>query len=77
MVFSNAGYSEKAISAKMHCSKTAVHIATANFNNYWCYKGLNGRSRSIKTLLRNDWMMKRIAVPSPISSLKKILAALF
>ena len=76
MVSINDGFSEKAISAKRHCSKTAVHIAIANFNKYWNYKGLNRRGRPMKTLPRNDRMMKQITVPFPTSSLKKIRATL-
>ena len=60
----------------MHCNKTAVQIAIANFYNYWSYKGLNRRDRSIKALSRNDWMMKQITAPFPTSSLKKIYTVL-
>ena len=46
--YSNDGYSERAISAKRHCSKTAVHTGIANFINYWSYNGLNKRDRPMK-----------------------------
>ena len=58
MVSINEGYSEKAISAKMHYSKTPVHITIVNFNGYWSYKGLNRRHSTMKTLPRNYRMMK-------------------
>ena len=38
MLLSREGYSEQEISAKIHCSKTAVHTAFANFNNHGSYK---------------------------------------
>ena len=57
MVSSNDGYPKRAISAKMHCCKTGVHIAIAKFNNYWSYKGWNRRGSPMKTLPLNDRML--------------------
>ena len=48
MVLSKESYSEQEISAKFHCSKTALHTAFANFNNYGSYKDLNRSGRPIK-----------------------------
>ena len=76
VVLSEEGYSEREISAKMQCSKTAVHTALENFNNYGSYKDLKRSGRPKKTSLRDDLTIKRIAVRSPTSSLKKIRAAL-
>ena len=79
MVFNNTQkrlLRKRAISAKMHYSKTVVHIEMANFNNYWSSKGLNRMGRPIKTLPQNDRMRKLITVPSPTSFLKKICARL-
>ena len=73
---SNDGFSERAISAKMHCTKTAAHKIIANFNDHWSYKGLNINGRPMKTFPRNDRIIKRITVSSIISSLKKICVAL-
>ena len=60
MVSRNKGYSETAISAKMHCSKTVVHIAIANFNNYWSYKDLNRSGKPMKTLPQNDQIISKL-----------------
>ena len=76
VVLSEEGYSEREISAKMQCSKTAVHTALKNFNNYGSYKDLKRSGRPKKTSPRDDLTIKRIAVRSPTSSLKKIRAAL-
>ena len=78
MVLSKEGYSEREISAKIRvcCSKTAVHTALENFNKYGSYKDLNRSGPPKTTSPRDDLMIKRIAVRSPTSSLKKIRAAL-
>ena len=52
MVSSNDNYSERAMSAKMHCCKTPVHIAIANFNNYWSYKGLQANENITPEMIR-------------------------
>ena len=51
VVFTKEGYSERKISAKIGCSKTAVHLAIANFYNYGSYKDLNRSGRPMKTSL--------------------------
>ena len=62
VVLSEEGYSEREISAKMQCSKTAVHTALKNFNNYGSYKDLKRSGRPKKTSPRDDLTIKRIAV---------------
>ena len=46
---STEGYSEEEISAKIRCSKTAVHTAIKNFNNYGSNKDFNKSGRLMKT----------------------------
>ena len=54
VILSKEGYLEPKksasarISAKIRCSKTAVHTAIANFNNYESYKQLNISGRPMK-----------------------------
>ena len=45
VVFSKEGNTEREISAKMRCSKTAMHTEFVNFNNYGSYKDLNRSGR--------------------------------
>ena len=47
-VSSKKGYLEREISKKIHCSKTAVHTAMEDFNNYGSYKDLNRSGRPMK-----------------------------
>ena len=54
MISSNDNYAGRAISVKM----TAVYTAIVNFNNYCNYEGFNRRGRTMKTLPRNDRIMK-------------------
>ena len=37
VVLSKKGYSEREVNPKLHCNKTAMHTAIANFNNYGDY----------------------------------------
>ena len=50
MVLSKEGYSKREISAKIRCSKSAVHTAISNFNNYGSHKDLNRSGRPMKIL---------------------------
>ena len=52
MVLSKEGYSEREISARIYCSKTAVHTVSANFNNHVSYKDLNRSGRPMKDPLK-------------------------
>ena len=49
VVLSKKCHSEREISAKIRRSKTAVHTAIANFNNYESCKDLNRSGRPMKT----------------------------
>jgi len=48
VVLSKEGYSEREISTKICCSKTAVHTALENFNKCGSYKDLNRSGRPKK-----------------------------
>lgn len=70
------GYSEREISQKLVCSKTAVHQALVKFqaSGQYCDDSRSGRPR--KTTPRDDHAIRRIAVRSPMSSTSKIRSAL-
>ena len=63
---------QRYVAARLLCIHTALEI----FNKYGSYKDLNRSGRPKQTFPRDDLMIKRIAVRSPKSSLKKNCAAL-
>lgn len=71
----NEGYSERQISVKVSCSKTAVHTAIVNFKTSGSFRDKKRCGRPRKTSLRDDHLIKRIATRSPTSSCGKIRAA--
>ena len=66
------GYSERLISEKMKCSKSAVYNAVAKFQNTGSYSTGKKSGRPRKTTPRDDHVIRRIAVRSPMSSADKI-----
>ena len=68
--------SERQISAQMGCSKTAVHQAIAKYQQDDSYTNKKRTGRLRVTTAREDNVMRRIVVRSPISSMKKIRAKL-
>ena len=68
--------SERQISAEMECSKTAVHQATAKYQQNGSYTDKKRTGRPHVTTAREDNVMRRIVVRSPTSSMKKIRAKL-
>ena len=71
----NEGYSERQISVKVSCCKTAVHTAIVNFKTSGSFRDKKRCGRPRKTSLRDDHLIKRIATRSPTSSSGKIRAA--
>ena len=71
----NEGYSERQISVKVSCCKTAVHTAIVNFKISGSFRDKKRCGRPRKTSLRDDHLIKRIATRSPTSSCGKIRAA--
>ena len=61
---------------KMSCSKTAVYQAIPRFKNFGLYHDKKRSGRPRKTSPRDDNLIRKIAVWSPISSCEKISAAL-
>ena len=76
VVLQKQGLSERDISQKNGCRKTAVHQAIAKFKNFSTYGNLQGSRRPPKTTQRDDHMIRLIAVHSPTSSCKKSRGAL-
>ena len=70
------GYSERLISEKMKCSKSAAHNAVVKFQNTGSYFTGKKSGRPRKTTPRDDPVIRRIAVHSPMSSADKIQSAL-
>ena len=70
------GYSERSISEKMKCSKSAVHNAVVKFKNTGCYSTRKKFGRPRKTTPRDDAIIHKIAVHSPLSSADKIRSVL-
>lgn len=70
------GYSERSISERVGCSKTAVHQAVAKFQMEGTYTDAKRPGRPRKTSPRDDHMIRRAAVRSPTSSASKIRSAL-
>ena len=71
-LLSEEGYSERQISIRQGVSKTAVHQAIAKFQKYGIYTDRKRSGRPLKTSSRDDHIIKKIAVRSPLSSSKKI-----
>ena len=70
------GYSERLISEKMKCSKSAVHNAEVTFQNTGSYLTGKKSARPRKSTPRDDHVIRRIAVRSLMSSASKIRYAL-
>ena len=70
------GYLERKISSKCDVSKTAVHRAIINWRLRINYSDLKRSGRPKKTTVRDDRLMKRMVVQSPICSIKKVQSAL-
>ena len=70
------GYSERLISEKMKCSKSAVHNAVVKFQNTGSYSTRKKSGRPRKTTPRDDPVIRKIAVYSLMSSADKIRSAL-
>ena len=70
------GYSERLISQKIKCSKNAVHNAIVKFRITGTYSTAKKSGRPRKTTPRDDLMIRRTAVRSPMSSASKIRSAL-
>ena len=76
MVLHQEGYSERAISGKLKCSKTAVHNAVVKFANSGTYSDRKRSGRPRKTTPRDDHAIRRMAVRSPMSTSNKIRSVL-
>ena len=72
IVLRQEGYTERDISKRLRCSKTAVHNSMVKFNQTGSYAEAAKPGRPRKTTPRNDITMKRAATRSPVSSAKKI-----
>ena len=70
------GYSERLISEKMKCGKSAVHNAVVKFQNTGSYSTRKKSGRPRKTTSRDDPVIRRIVVHSLMSSADKIRSAL-
>ena len=70
------GYSERLIREKMKCSKSAVHNAVEKCQNTGSYSTTKKSGRPRNTTPRDDPVIHRIAVHSPMSSADKIRSAL-
>ena len=70
------GYTERDNSAKLRYSKTAVHNAIVKFNTDGTFRDSKRSGRPLRTKLRGDHAMRRIAMRSPMSACKKIRASL-
>ena len=71
------GQSERKISEKLGVSKRAVYQAVVKFKNSGQYSDQKRSGRPRKTTLRDDHLIRRIAVRSPMSSsCRKIWSAL-
>ena len=70
------GLSERLISEKVECSKTAVHQAIVKFKICGSYVDKKRSGRPRKTTPRDHHLIRRVAVRSPTSSCKKIRSTL-
>ena len=76
VVLQRQGISERDISQKIGCSKTAVHQAIVKFKNFSTYADVKRSGRPPKATPRDDHMIRRMAVRSPTSSCRKSRGAL-
>ena len=72
VILQKQGLTERDISQKIGCSKTAVHQAIVKFKNLGTFRDLKRSGRPRKTTPRDDHVIRRIAVRSPTSSCRKI-----
>ena len=70
------GYTKRAISAQLKCSKNAVHNAIVKFKCDRIYTNRKRSGRLRKTTPRDDHTMRQVAMQSLVSSCKKIRAVL-
>ena len=71
-LLSEEGHSERQISIRLGVSKTAVHQALAKFQKCAICMDRKRSGRPLKTSSRDEHIIKKIAVRSPLSSSKKI-----
>ena len=76
VAFHKEEYSERSISERIKRSKNAVFNAVVQFNKTGTYSDAKRCGRQRKTTLRDDHVIRRIAVRSPMSSASKIRSAL-
>jgi len=69
-------YSERSISERIKRSKNAVHNAIVKFNKAGTYSDAKRSGRPRKTTRRDDHIIRRTAVRSPMSSASKIRSVL-
>ena len=72
----NEGYSERLISEQIKRSKNAVHNAVVKFKKTETYSDAKRSSCPRKSTSRNDHIIRRTAVRSPMSSSSKIRSVL-
>lgn len=70
------GYSQRQISIRMSCSKTAVHNAIRKYEQNGHYSDMKRSGRPRASTNRDDNMMKLIVARSPTSSCKKVQSRL-
>lgn len=76
VILHNEGVSERQISKKVGCSKTAVHQAVVKFKSCASYADKKKSGRPRKTTPRDDNLIRRTVVRSPTSSANKIRSLL-
>lgn len=70
------GYTERQLAVRFKCSKTAIHQAIIRYQETGSFEDKRRSGRPRITSARDDSVMKRIAIRSPSSSIKKIKAGL-
>ena len=76
MALYKKGYSERSISEQIKRNKNAVHNAVVKFKKTGNYSDAKGSGRPRKSTLRDDYIIRRTAIRSPMSSASKILSVL-
>ena len=71
-LLSEEGHSERQISIRLGVSKTAVHQAIAKFQKYDIFTDRKRSGKPLKTSSKDDHIIEKIAVRSPLSFSKKI-----
>ena len=66
------GYSERSISERIKISKNAVHNAVVKFKKAGTYSDAKRSGRPRKSIPKDDHIIRRTAVRSPMSSASKI-----